>query len=76
VPPLPAVSGDQAVAAFARLGWVLARRESSHMTMKKSGVFAALSIPDKCKVADGTLRTLIRIAGLSVDEFVAALKKS
>jgi predicted RNA binding protein YcfA (HicA-like mRNA interferase family) len=34
---------------------------------------ATLSIPDQDEVARGTLRSLIRRAGLTVDEFVAAL---
>lgn len=75
MPRLPVVSGAEAVHAFERLGWTVARRESSHITMKKAGVFAALSIPDKRQVADGTLRTLIRVAGISVEQFVSALNK-
>lgn len=31
-----------------------------------------LSVPDHCEVAKGTLRSLIRSAGLTVEEFVAA----
>jgi predicted RNA binding protein YcfA (HicA-like mRNA interferase family) len=70
---LPAISAREAVAAFERLGWVLRRRESSHLILKKPGVFAALSIPDKQRIASGTMRKLIRIAEVDVDEFIRAL---
>jgi predicted RNA binding protein YcfA (HicA-like mRNA interferase family) len=64
------------VTAFERLGWVYRRRESSHMMLKKPGVFATLSVPDKRQIADGTLRSLIRQAGVSVEDFVNALQNS
>jgi len=37
------------------------------------GEMATLSVPDHREVAKGTLRSLIRAAGLTVDEFVRAL---
>ncbi len=40
--------------------------------MVKDSEPATLSIPDHREVAKGTLRSLIRTAGLTVDEFVAA----
>ena len=43
------------------------------MIYGKPDVPANLSIPDHHELAPGTLRALIRVAGLSVDAFVAAL---
>lgn len=40
--------------------------------MTKWGHQVTLSIPDHDPVAKGTLRSLIRAAGLTVDEFVQA----
>jgi predicted RNA binding protein YcfA (HicA-like mRNA interferase family) len=40
--------------------------------MVKDEELATLSVPDHREVAKGTLRSLIRTAGLTVDEFVAA----
>jgi hypothetical protein len=40
--------------------------------MVKDGELASLSIPDHREVAKGTLRSLIRAAGLTVAEFQAA----
>lgn len=45
----------------------------SHVVMVKSGVRANLSIPQHKELSVGTLRALIRHAGLSVDEFLSLL---
>ncbi len=39
------------------------------MILTKSGSIVSLSIPDHRELAPGTLRKLIRISGLTVDEF-------
>ena len=41
--------------------------------MVKDGENVTLSIPDHKEVAKGTLRSLIRAAGITVDEFVRLL---
>ena len=59
---LPVVSGRDAVKAFQRLGWTVARQNSSHIIMVHPDHNASLSIPDHDEVAKGTLRSLIRHA--------------
>ena len=73
MPKLPVVSGSEVVQAFEALGWVVARRQSSHIILVKDGEMATLSVPDHAEVAKGTLRSLIRAAGVTVAEFVEAL---
>lgn len=70
---LPLISGRDAVKAFSRAGWEVKRQRGSHIVMTKKGSIATLSIPDHETLDRGTLRTLIRRAGLSVDEFTALL---
>jgi predicted RNA binding protein YcfA (HicA-like mRNA interferase family) len=41
--------------------------------MVKEGELITLSIPNHKEVAKGTLRSLIRSANLTVDEFIAAV---
>jgi hypothetical protein len=41
--------------------------------MIKEGEIATLLVPDHKEVAKGTLRSLIRAAGVTVDEFVRHL---
>lgn len=72
-PALPALSGREVVRVFMKFGWQVARQSASHVIMVKEGELATLSIPDHRTVAKGTLRTLIRAAGLTVAEFVAAV---
>lgn len=74
MPRLPAVSGREAVAAFQKAGFVAVRRRGRHIAMTKAGHPHTLSIPDDREVRTGILRTLIRQAGLTVDEFVELLR--
>jgi predicted RNA binding protein YcfA (HicA-like mRNA interferase family) len=73
-PTLPNISGDQAVKAFQRLGWEVARQRGSHVIMVKAGERASLSVLRHNPVAKGTLRSLIRSAGPTMDEFTAATR--
>lgn len=72
---LPTVTSREAIQAFGRAGFEVARQESSHVTMKKPGHPYVLTIPDggKRDLARGTLRRLIRDAGLTVDDFADLL---
>jgi len=69
---LPVLSGKEVVRVFGRFGWRIVRQSSSHIIMTKEGEIATLSIPDHKEVAKGTLRSLIRAANLTIDEFVKA----
>ena len=69
MPSLPAISGRKTVRAFENLGWLVVRQRGSHIIMVKDGEIATLSIPDHKEIAKGTLRSLIRTAGITVDEF-------
>ncbi|GAB6068893.1 hypothetical protein JCM13664_22140 [Methylothermus subterraneus] len=70
-PPLPVLSGREVVRVFELFGWQVARQSGSHIVMVKEGEMATLSVPDHREVAKGTLRSLIRAAGLTVTEFVS-----
>ncbi len=70
---LPVISGKEVCAAFEHEGWEHVRQRGSHMIMVKVGSIATLSVPNHKTVARGTLRSLIRASGLTVDEFLALL---
>ncbi|WP_448572615.1 type II toxin-antitoxin system HicA family toxin [Trichothermofontia sp.] len=70
---LPVLSGREVVRAFEAFGWEVARQSGSHIILVKEGEIATLSIPEHREVAKGTLRSLIRTAGLTVSEFVSAI---
>jgi predicted RNA binding protein YcfA (HicA-like mRNA interferase family) len=71
MPRLPVMSGAEAVRTFERGGWRLDRQRGSHVILLKPGHIASLSIPQHRELAPGTLRSLIRAAGLTLEEFVA-----
>jgi len=69
---LPSIGYRKVVKALESFGWEVVRKES-HVIMTREGSTATLSVPAHNPVAKGTLRRLIRTAGLTVEEFVAAL---
>ncbi len=69
MPQLPRMSGREVVRAFEKQGCEVARQRGSHIIMVKTGQNVTLSIPDHKEVAKGTLRSLIRSAGLTVQQF-------
>ncbi len=75
MPKLPAISGEDAVRAFKRAGFILDRISGSHHILKKQGHPYHLSIPvHKGKtLGKGLLKSQIDAAGMTSDEFVALL---
>ena len=71
----PVLSGRQVVPVFESLGWEVARQRGSHIILVKEGMSATLSVRDHREVGRGTLRRLVRLAQLTVGEFVEALGK-
>jgi predicted RNA binding protein YcfA (HicA-like mRNA interferase family) len=65
------ISGKEAVKAFQKAGWQPVGQVGSHLVMIKSGLRVNLSIPQHRELSVGTLRKLIRLSGMSVDEFLA-----
>jgi predicted RNA binding protein YcfA (HicA-like mRNA interferase family) len=68
---LPIVDWSHAAKAFAKVGWVHARTRGSHYIMVRPNRPGLLSIPMHRPLKRGTLRSLIRDAGMSVEEFNA-----
>ena len=72
---LPVISGREALMALKRAGWIEARQTGSHIVMVKSGSTVSVSVPDHKELDRGTLKGIIRLAGLTVDEFASLLKR-
>ena len=73
MPSLPAISGQEVVRVFESFGWEVARQRGSHIIMTREGEIVTLSIPNHKEVAKGTLRSLIRLANLTIEQFLTAL---
>ena len=72
---LPVVSGREAVRAFSQIGYELDHQTGSHMILRQRVTpHRRLTVPAHRELAKGTLRALIRQAGLSVDDFVRLLR--
>ncbi len=69
MPKLPVLRGRQVVRALEEAGWRQDRQRGSHVVMLHQGSNVSLSIPQHRTVAPGTLRALIRLSGMTVDEF-------
>jgi len=71
---LPRISGRECVKALQRVGFYLKRQESSHMMLRRDKPFGQLVVPDHKELDRGTLRAIIRHAGVGIDEFIELLK--
>ena len=67
------ISGRDAVKAFERAGWKVIGQVGSHVVLVKAGVRVNLSVPQHKELSVGTLRALVRLSGLSVEEFLELL---
>jgi len=71
---LPVVSGADAVRAFCRIGYAVSHQTGSHVLLRRTQPpHRHLSVPNHKELAKGTLRGLIRDAGLTLDQFVELL---
>jgi len=71
---LPAISGRKCVRALERADFYLKRQAGSHLILRRDKPFAQVVVPDHKTLDRGTLRAIIRHAGLSVEEFLNLLK--
>ena len=69
---LSVCSGRDAVRAFERLGYVVDHQTGSHMILRHPNM-RRLTVPDHKELAKGTLRSLIREAGITVEQFIDLL---
>jgi predicted RNA binding protein YcfA (HicA-like mRNA interferase family) len=70
-PALPVVSGADVVAALTKGGFIRVSQRGSHVKMRKDERVAI--VPMHRELAQGTLGSVLRQAGLSREEFLALL---
>ena len=71
---LPRASGREVIKALMKIGYEQDRQRGSHIILRQvAAPRRRLVVPDHKEVAKGTLRAIIRQAGLTVDEFKALL---
>jgi predicted RNA binding protein YcfA (HicA-like mRNA interferase family) len=70
VTTLPQLSGRECVTILQRFGFRVVRQRGSHIILRRDEPFAQVVVPDHKQLDRGTLRAIIRQAGLRVDDFV------
>ena len=67
---LPQLSGRECVAILEQVGFYVVRQKGSHLVVRRDEPFSQVVVPDHKQLDRGTLRAIIRQAGMSVDAFV------
>ena len=72
---LPSVTGKAVISALCKAGWVIKGHRGSHVKIVKSGVKHPIIVPVHGSeiIPKGTLRSIIRTAGLTTEEFIKLL---
>lgn len=73
MPELPKISGDEIIKVFLALGFAVARQKGSHVVLRRGD--KGCVIPRHKEVAVGTLRSAIKQAGVSAEEFVTVYRR-
>ena len=74
MPKLPRISGRELVNAMHKLGYEFDRQRGSHIILRQSAEpHRRLTVPDHREIAKGTLRSILREAGITVEELKALL---
>lgn len=71
MPKLPHLSGAEIIRALERLGFIQVRQKGSHVILKRGS--GGCIVPTHREVKVGTLAGVLRQAGVSAEEFLAAL---
>jgi predicted RNA binding protein YcfA (HicA-like mRNA interferase family) len=70
---LPVVSGRDCIKALRKKGFYVKRREGSHVVLRRDDPFGQVIVPDHKTLDRGTLRSILRQADVSVEEFATLL---
>jgi len=66
---LPRISGRNCVSALQKVGFKIKRQHGSHIILRRDEPFTQVVVPDHKELDTGTLRAILRQAGVSPDEF-------
>jgi len=73
---LPVVSGKQLCKILGKIGYSIDHQTGSHIILRNENPpHRRLTVPNHKEVAEGTLKAIVRQAGLTVGEFRELLQK-
>ena len=70
---LPRLSGRDCVKALEKAGFKVKRRHGSHIILRRDQPFAQLVVPDHRELDTGTLRAILRQAGINPEQLTQLL---
>lgn len=70
---LPVISGQECVNALIRLGYYVKRQHGSHIIMRMDNPFRQIVVPNHKTIDRGTLHSILKQAGISVEDLVEHL---
>lgn len=72
---LPIISGMEAIKALSKIGYEIDHQTGSHLILRqKEEPHRRLTVPNHKELAKGTLRVIIRQAGLTKEGFINLIK--
>ena len=74
---LPVISGRQVIKALTKAGFEVAGRKGSHVKLKRKvdeKVFIII-VPDHAELARGTMKSILRQANVTREEFLKLLEE-
>lgn len=68
---LPVVSGKKMVKILIKIGFNFIDQESSHIKLRReyNGEIQTIIVPDHREIRRGTLKNILRMADLSIEDF-------
>ncbi len=74
MPKLPVISGIEIVKALSKIDYQVDHQTGSHMILRNiNEPYRRLTVPNHKEISKGTLRAIIKQAGLTVEEFIDLL---
>ena len=72
MPKLPRIGSRECLSAFQKLGFGVVRQKGSHIVLRCGD--RGCVVPNHKEIRIGTLSGILKQAGVSVEEFIQALK--
>ena len=67
---LPRISGKNCAKVLSKIGFYQKRQHGGHLILRRDNPFAQVVVPNHRELDRGTLRSIIRQAGIGVGEFL------
>jgi len=74
---LPVLSGKELCRILRSIGYCIDHQTGSHIILRNENPpYRRLTVPNHNEIAKGTLRSVIRQAGLTLEEFIELIRKT